>query len=837
MVSVGKLKPGQANYYLDQAEPHANQAAALASGAEDYYVGGPEAAGRWLGRGAPSLALRGVVAGDKLTAILAGIDPASGMQLQRRGSVAGFDVTFSAPKSVSVLFGIGDEHVQSAIREAHEHAVIDAFGYFEDALSVARRGAGGHTRIGGNGLTAAAFLHRTSRAGDPQLHTHVLVANLIQGSDGQWSALDGRLVYAHARTAGFLYQAALRHELARSLGVRWRPVAKGTAEIDGVSSRVLRAFSRRRAEIEEALARHGSSGRDAAQMAALATRRGKDRDVHVEQLVPEWRSRAARRGLDAPRIARLISRSRSVEALDWAKVCGGLGGSEGLTRDRSSFGPRDVLQALSSASGQGAPVSEIMAVAKSFVRGPNAVRLLGAHTSDFEEAYSTPELLELERGVMQRAIALQRAGRGLAGAGATEQALLARPFLSGEQREMVRRLTRDGDGVAAVVGRAGTGKTTGLAAARDAWRQSGVPVRGCALGRRAARELEYAAGVRSTSVAAILHERRPLAPGTVLIVDEAGMLGTREFDRLLARVTAAEGKLVLAGDTRQLPSIRAGGALGALATRLDPIELRENRRQRETWEREAVELLRNRNGERALELYERQGRLRTGRHDEEVVPHLLADWHAYGDPDGSVIIAHYRADVAELNGRARALMRAAGQLGPDEVSAAGGAFASGDRVLVKRNDGRCDVRNGDRGVVERVDAPMGALSVRFDDRLVELDAHFLSRPTHDGRPALEHGYALTAYAAQGLTCRHALVLARDEAYSEWIYTTMTRASDANRLYVVGERGRERDEFAPAEPARDGRVLLAAALTRSRADELAIERLLPTPAERGLGREL
>ena len=171
----------------------------------------------------------------------------------------------------------------------------------------------------------------------------------------------------------------------------------------------------------------------------------------------------------------------------------GLAGCEGLTRDRSSFGPRDVLQALSSAAGQGAPVSEIMAVAKSFLRGPSAVRLLGA-SSDVEARYSTPELLELERGVMDRAIALQGAGRGLAGADATERALLARPFLSGEQREMVRRLTQDGDGVAAVVGRAGTGKTTGLAAARDAWRQSGVPVRGCALSRRAARELEHAAG-------------------------------------------------------------------------------------------------------------------------------------------------------------------------------------------------------------------------------------------------------------------------------------------------------------------------------------------------------
>jgi len=206
MVSVGRLKAGQARYYLDHAEPHPSQAAALASGAEDYYIGGREAAGRWLGRGAPSLALHGVVAGDKLTAILAGMDPASGIQLRRRGSVEGFDVTFSAPKSVSVLFGIGDARIQSAIRDAHEQAVIDAFGYLEGALSVARRGAGGHTKIAGNGLTAAAFMHRTSPAGDPQLHTHVLVANLIQGSDGQWSHSTGgsstRMREPHALPSG-----------------------------------------------------------------------------------------------------------------------------------------------------------------------------------------------------------------------------------------------------------------------------------------------------------------------------------------------------------------------------------------------------------------------------------------------------------------------------------------------------------------------------------------------------------------------------------------------------------------------------------------------------------
>ena len=222
-----------------------------------------------------------------------------------RGSVAGFDVTFSAPKSVSVLFGIGDPATQSAIHDAHARAVREAFAYFERSTAFARRGAGGAETVRGDGLVAAAFVHRTSRSGDPQLHTHVLVANLVRAEDGRWSALDGRLVYAHARTAGFLYQAALRAELTRSLGVEWTPVSKGSAEIRGVSGRVIRAFSRRRAEIEAAMELHGSSGRHAAQVAALDTRRAKNRAVRPEALAPEWRLRAAKLGLHEARIGRL----------------------------------------------------------------------------------------------------------------------------------------------------------------------------------------------------------------------------------------------------------------------------------------------------------------------------------------------------------------------------------------------------------------------------------------------------------------------------------------------------------------------------------------------------
>ena len=170
----------------------------------------------------------------------------------------GFDLTFSAPKSVSVLFGIGDDELRAVLRDAHDGAVIDALGYLEREAAVTRRGPGGVHAIAGNGFVAAAFRHRTSRAGDPQLHTHVLVANLTLGADGRWSTLDGRRIYAHAKTAGYLYEARLRSLLTRELGVEWTPVRNGIADIAGVPPTVLRAFSRRRADIEAELERRGA---------------------------------------------------------------------------------------------------------------------------------------------------------------------------------------------------------------------------------------------------------------------------------------------------------------------------------------------------------------------------------------------------------------------------------------------------------------------------------------------------------------------------------------------------------------------------------------------------
>ncbi len=241
VLSIAKLAAGQQNYYLN----------AVAKGVEDYYTARGEVPGRWVGSGAPDVGLGGRVADADLHAVLSGVDPVSGRVLAGCGRrVPGFDATFSAPKSVSLLYALGDIETRAAAVAAHEAAVDAALGYLERHAAKGRRGHGGIVQVETGGFVAAAFRHRTSRLGDPQLHTHVLIANMAKGVDGQWGALDGRLLYLHKRTAGYLYQAQLRANLVRGLGVEWSPVRKGMAELAGIPQAVLRAFSRRRAEIE-----------------------------------------------------------------------------------------------------------------------------------------------------------------------------------------------------------------------------------------------------------------------------------------------------------------------------------------------------------------------------------------------------------------------------------------------------------------------------------------------------------------------------------------------------------------------------------------------------------
>jgi Ti-type conjugative transfer relaxase TraA len=769
MMSIGKLAagPGAGRYYVDQ----------VAQGREDYYAGEGEAAGVWMGTGSARLGLCGEVPEDGLVRLLEGRDPISGLLLRPARSssaVAGFDLTFRAPKSVSIVFGVADPDVARRVIGAHEQAVGQALDYLEREACWTRRGQAGAVRLPGRGFVAAAFRHRSSRAGDPLLHTHVVVANATQAENGRWTALDGRELYRHAKTAGYLYQAALRGELSRELGLRWQPVVHGTADLEGVPRRVVEHFSQRRAEILELMGARGQTSARAAQVATLETRRRKEYGVPVDRLREQWRARAAEHGLDRVALSRVL-RPRLDRRLDDGDLAERLAGPDGLTRDSSTFTRRDVLQAFAEHARGGANVAAIESRADAFLAREGIVEL---EPVAGERCFSTRELVQLEQ------TSLERASRQVE-PGVTERAmttaLTSRPSITGEQRALVTALTRNERGVVVVRAPAGTGKTFALDAAREAWQASGVPVFGCALSAKAAGELRDQAAIDTTTIARLtyaLEKGAQLAHRSVLVVDEAGMVGTRDLARLIEASEQAQAKLVLVGDDRQLPEIQAGGLYSALADRPGTIELTEVRRQREAWDRDALAALRDGDIDHFARAYYDHGRI-VAAPSADAARAALVDgwWSATERGEQSLMIAHRRADVADLNRRAREHMRAAGRLGVDALGVGDRAFAVGDRVVTTRNDRRLGVVNGDAGTLTRIDH--GTLTVELDrGTQVELPERY----ARESR--LEHGYASTAHRAQGATVDCAFVLGSDELYREWGYTALSRHRAEVRFYVT-----------------------------------------------------
>lgn len=548
ILSIGKVGGGQADpsYYVES----------VAQGAEDYYAGTGEAPGRWHGTGAAQQSLTGIVGDDEFLGALQA-NPADGK------TVLGYDLTFSAPKSVSVLFGIGDDTLAAQVRDAHDQAVRQALDYVERNAAWTRRGRGGRHRLAGDGLTVATFRHRTFRAGDPQLHTHSVVANATQAA-GRSTALDGQALYAHARTAGFLYQAALRAEMVERVGVQWLPVTNGVAEIDGVPEEVLRHFSTRREEIREHMVRHGGRSAKSAQVATLETRRTKTYDVPADRLRDEWRARAAELGLGQDELSALLDRRMAGKPTkpDIAQAAESMAAPGGITHHASTFDRRDVLRDWASAHREGATVERLERLADRWLASDSTVQL----EQSSERAHlggprqSTPGMLRTEQELLDRSVARKDTGVAVGSQEAVDQ-LTTMSGLADEQLQLVRDVVLSGDGVQVVRAAAGTGKTRALNAARNAWEQDGVAVFGCSLAARGrAREPRRHRQHHRRPVERDLDQGYGLPRGFVLIVDEAGMVGTRSLARLASHCADTHSKLLLVGDDRQLPEIDAGGA-------------------------------------------------------------------------------------------------------------------------------------------------------------------------------------------------------------------------------------------------------------------------------------
>jgi conjugative relaxase-like TrwC/TraI family protein len=839
VADIAKLSVGREEYYTRE----------LATDHEAYLSGHGESPGRWYGAGATTLGLGSEASVAGFQAMFEGRDPTTGELLGRphgRNAVPAFDVVLRPTKSVSLLYGLGDPATGRAVLAAHHAGLAEAVAYLDGHLGV-RRGHGGVQHVSGQGLLAVGFDHRTSREGDPLLHTHLVVANRTQGPDGRWTALDGRDLYRHRLAADAIYRASYQRELVRSLGVEWTAAdAHGNRELAGIPDDLVRLFSKRADQIDLEVERLTASGRERTprlvKWAVQATRKPKEHEA-ADTLYGRWRAEAAERGMDPDTLVREVTgrtanrvQDQRVSAKAVGRLFDRLAGPDGLTATASTFARQDVIAAL---GGQlaGATRAELEGLTDRFL-AERAVAVVAERALE-ERRWSTPELLAVEQRLV--AAATGRAGEQTAVVShdAVRAALAAHPTAGVDQQAMVRDVCQGGAGVAVVVGKAGTGKTFALGMTRHAWQLDGYRPLACAPTGIATVSLEAEGFEEAATCDRLLADldrgREQLSSRSVLVVDEAGMLGSRKLTGLLDHAERAGAKVVLVGDDRQLSAIDAGGGFRALRLRLGASELTENRRQLQAWEREALELVRSGLVEEAVAAYRAHERIVAADSKPAATLALLQDWwrawqEAERDPAQEVIVlAGRRAEVDRLNTACQQLLSHRGRLGQDRLQVEDLKLAVGDRVVCGRNAiVQLEIANGTRGTVTALDPDAHTLTIRIDGnepREVTLPAWYLDgRQRGERNRRVDLAYATTGHRAQGLTRWRALVRLTGHEDVHWLYVQLSRARHDTRLYaVVGPEPYPAAELdLPDREAPDGYAQLAQALARAGDQRLGID---------------
>jgi conjugative relaxase-like TrwC/TraI family protein len=735
VLSIGRLGVVTgADYYL----------ANVANSVDDYYLGRGEAPGQWIGATSAALDLPGVVDCVALQNLLdgrGGGEEDLGI-MRRSGRRPGFDLTFSAPKGVSLLWAFGSPEVRDVVSSAHDRAIAGVIDHLSAEAAYVRRGKDGKDLVRAHGFIAAGFRHRTSRDGDPQLHTHVLIPNVVCGTDGRWSAPDARQLYLWQKAATAMYQSALRAELA-PLGVSWSVRRNGLGELSDIPKTVLRAFSKRRVDIEAALEKTGFDSQRAAEVAALATRRHKPGHLeHSDVLRKRWATELANVTLTdetgGPRpgaisditgalgvgqgvsvsgasasdtereeILAVLAGERSVDLADYDLSDPTAARIAPLTLFASTFTYRDALAAVARAFD--ASPRQVARLTRQLLDRDDVLWMIGDGNAQpdvsgrgrerraatvGDRRYTTVEMLRVEGRIVNSAV--RRVGRsaGHVSARTIDQVLANNLHLDGEQADGVRQLLGSGNGLDLVIGQAGTGKSTMLGAARVGWESAGYQVVGTAIASRTAAELQASTGIESITMARLFIDleggHATLTRRHVIVVDEASLVGSRTLDRLQRQVDGARAKLVLVGDNRQLSSIDAGGALRSLSKTLAAhvVELTTNRRQSEVdqeWERQALLQLRNGDIAPSIAAYAAHDRIAIAADVVAARQQLIDRWWSVHAEATTAIMAVTRADVAALNQLARQRRRDAGELGEELRFASGKEFAVGDRILFEKN--------------------------------------------------------------------------------------------------------------------------------------------------------
>jgi conjugative relaxase-like TrwC/TraI family protein len=770
MLRLAKLT--DAEYVLEQ----------VAGGLEDYYLGSGEAPGVWSGRLAGQLGLVGVVAADELRASIDRRHPASGEALggPKEPTVRAIDATFSAPKSASLLWAFAGPEVAAVVSIAHVEAVEAALGFVEERAAVTRRQTRGvRVRAGTSGWAAATFVHRTSRAGDPQLHTHAVIPNLVCREDGQWVALDATALYRWAKAAGSVYQEELRRRLSDRLGVSWGPDRNGCREMLGIGDDQLRSFSKRTTQIEQHLAASGVVAGDAKarmradEAASVATRPAKDRSLTPEFLRQRWHAEAEEVGL--PTGAALLHAvrasalpRRSIGRAEVRQLFDLLVDPEvGLCAHDARFGEAQVVEAVAAWGGGRLSVLDIEALTNRFLHSERVVRLLNPDCSGRAPGqWSTVGHRRLEDRVLHHLGVVQQRHLAAIDPALVGGTVASAPGLGNDQVAAVDTICAAGPALRALISPAGHGKTTTMAAAVDAARRAGRPVLAVSTTNQAVDQLRQVR-IPAMTVARFALGGAELQPGTVVVVDEFSQLPTREADTVLAAAASCPGAMVwLVGDPLQAQPVGAGGLAHWIADqarhgRLPVAQLTVNRRQADPAERQALTHFRHGDITHSQQLRDTAGW--EHHHPDRnlalaaMATAVLADLDVHG-PDRVAALAVSHADCEALTDRLRAdlvdqdrlagpVLQGPGWTGPRH-------YQAGDRILLHAHADLSDGRRLTNGSVATVTATTAAGLIITTDQGADgvlLPADFVAGLGADGRPRVSHAWARTIDGVQGGT--------------------------------------------------------------------------------------
>lgn len=760
----------------------------------DYYLKGSEKSGEWLGDGAKRLDLIGEVERDDFQLALAGFTP--GNKVQNAGDKnrqMGWDTTFSAPKSVSILWAFSDERTRAMIEKAHAESVREAFRYLEEN-SFARIGKGGYRTAKADPL-AAMFTHYTSRAGDPLLHSHIVIANIGVRKDGTVNTINSKVFYTHRLTAGYLYQTNFA-SIMRAEGYEVEPGKKGTFRLKGVPREIEDTFSKRAVGIKQrAMELFGKE--DTITTHAVARDRSRPKKMHTSltEMEKTWRGEA--RGLG-------FKIDVSKENLYPAEHKDFVGeATRQITAHISTFKDRDLVREIAK-SGMG------QLYAREVLKLTQEAKEKGRVTKLSKDALSTNEMIKIEKKMetLAKTMAAEK-GHGVRPK-IPERLPNGEPF-SDEQKAAVRCACA-GAGIAVIQGRAGTGKSTMLAAVRESYESAGYRVAGLAVTAQAAKTLEESSGIRSQTIASWqIDKRKSINSKTIFIVDEAGLVGSKAMTNILEETWGNNAKTIPVGDERQLATLSAGGALHAVDKAVRNVNpeissaMENIIRQKEKWMRETVteasrgksaKALDNLDHHKKVHIYQDAGGARSALVDKYL--------EKESNHEKSVaILTHRIADANRINEEIRNRLQAKGSVSKNKLTIDNGQreikLAEGDRIFLTKNeyhghgeDRELYVGNGDRASVEKIDQER--LTLRMDDgeeKQIDTEKY----------PHIDYGWARNIHKVQSITVERAYIFSHGTdhmASKESFYVQISRSKEETNLYIArGEGGIEREDPAPS----------------------------------------